>query len=124
VPCSDRSGSISVCGGSCEARYERQALVSRYVELRQGPEVFAARGDRRLQLERIGAGRGHDASLHPSHPWHDRAVIEADDELHPHGDTALEAFDYSNDMAIAAVRRHQVNHPGLAVGGLEIRFEY
>ena len=62
-------------------------------------QVLAAHVDRRSEGDRVRAGdRDPRVVLEPAHPGDDAAVVEADDELHPHRHAPLEPLDDPHDV--------------------------
>ena len=59
-----------------------------------------------------------------THPGHDRAVAEADDEVHAHGDLAADRLDHAHHLGVDLADGHAVDHLGDAVGGLELGLEH
>ena len=58
-----------------------------------------------------------------AHPGHDRAVVEAEHELHPHLDTSTDSLDDPHEVGLRLARRHEVDEPDGAVVGLELGLE-
>ena len=53
-------------------------------------------------------------------PGHDRAVVEPDDQLHPHRDPAAPPLDTADEVMPPPARRHAVDHGDGPVVGLEL----
>ncbi len=130
-------------------QHERNALAWLHRELGDGAQVLAAHLDRRSKGDRIRAGdrdprvvlepahpgernrrsegdrvragdRDPGVVLEPPHPRDDRAVVEAEHELHPHRHAPLEPLDDPDDVGIVAAWRHEVGHANAAVLGVEV----
>ena len=70
-----------------------------------------------------GPATAHSRPSSAPHPGHHRPVAEADDEVHAHGDLAADGFDHPDDLGVVLADGHAVDHPGDAVGGLELGLE-
>ena len=116
------------CGGVADGRRHVAFLghglmrrVPREVEadfLARGHREFGHRGEidaahvrRGAQQESVGAGDSLDAARDAPHPRHDRPVVEADDQVHPHRHTAAHADDHAHEIGCAAARGHAVDEP-------------
>ena len=86
--------------------------------------VLERQRDRRAEPEAVGAGRRHRAVRGQFGPGADRAVVRPQRQLHPHRHPAAQAFDDAHDARRpVAAPRHEVDHPDLAVLGLELGLE-
>src|SRR5207244_13606510 len=56
-------------------------------------------------------------------PGDDRAVSQADEQIHPHGDPATLSDDDAHDVGPLAGDGHQVDQRDRAVGGFEVALE-
>ena len=102
-------------------QHERNPLARLRRELGDGAHVLAADVDRRSEGDRVRAGdRDPGVVLEPAHPGDDRAVVEAEHELHPHRHAPLEPLDDPDDVGSVAARRHEVGHADAAVLGVEV----
>ena len=90
-------------------------------ELRHRGEILPVQLHRCAQVQRVGPRLGDDAVGHPLHPGHDQAVPEADEQLHAHRDVTTQPLHDAHELRGAAIaRRHEVDDPRRAVGGLEV----
>ena len=105
------------------AKDEGDAVAFRDGERRHGAQVPALVLDRRAQEHGVGAGDREERSVERAHPGHDRAVVEAEDELHPHLDASADSFDDPHEIGLRLARRHEVDEPHGAVVGLELGLE-
>ncbi len=128
MSCSACSGFIFLGGSVWDAnqrKHKWNAITLRYGKLGDGAQIFAVRFDWRSQDQSI---RSRDClqsikTLTPPHPWHDLAVIEADDQFHLHRDFAAQSFNDADDVGILAARRHEIDQANGAAPGFNVRFE-
>src|ERR1700730_14945651 len=59
----------------------------------------------------------------PAHPWHDRAIIETDNELGAQFDAAAYAAHQADKMRTLDFRRHEIGDNSNAAGRLDRGFE-
>ena len=102
---------------------ERHTLTLRDRERRYRPEILALVLDRRTQEHRIRAGDRDERPVEIAHPRHDRAVVEADHELHPHLDATANPFDDPHEIRLRLARRHEVDEANRSAVGLELGLE-
>ncbi len=98
--------------------------VGRHGELRHRRHVLAPGLDRRPQRQGVGPGDGAQQAVGAAHPGDHRAVAEADDEVHAHGDLAPHRLDHPHHLGVVLADGHAVDHLGHAVGGLELGLEH
>ena len=106
--------------GGEPAKDEGDAVAFRDGERRHRAHVAALVLDGRAQEHRVGAGDGEEGSVERAHPGHDRAVVEAEHELHPHLDTSTDSFDDPHEIGLRLARRHEVDEPHGTVVGLQL----
>jgi len=115
-------GAAGVVVGREPAQAEPLAAALLDGELRHRGEILPVQLHRRDQVHRVGPGLGDDAVGHPLDPGHAQAVPEADDQLHAHRDVTAQPLHDADELRGAAIaRRHEVDDPRRAVGGLEAR---
>jgi Ca2+:H+ antiporter len=83
---------------------------------------------RRAQHHHVGAAHrapGAAARIDEriGHPWHQRSVVEANDQFGPHNDAAALAAHEPHHVGILAARRHEIDHGRGAVRRLNLGFE-
>ena len=115
----DRAGRVEV--GREPGQHERNPLACLHREVCDGAQVLAAHLDRRSEGDRVRAGdRDPGVVLEPAHPGDDAAVVEAEDELHPHRHAPLEPLDDPDDVGSVAAWGHEVDDANAAVLGVEV----
>ncbi len=117
----DRLGRSLV--GREPAQNERDAVAFGDGERRDGAEVATLVLDRSAQEHCVWAGDREQRSVERAHPRDDRAVVEADDELHLHLDAPADAFDDPDEVGVGLPRRHEVDQPHGSVVRLELGLE-
>ncbi len=105
------------------AKDERNAVALGHGERRNRPQVAALVLNGRAQEYRVGAGDGEERPVERAHPGDDRAVVEADDELHPHLDTSADSLDDPHEVGLRLARRHEVDEPHGTVVRLQLGLE-
>jgi hypothetical protein len=104
--------------------HERDLVPGFQLELRHRREVLAAGGAARDQVDGVGAGdRGHPV-LDGPHPRHDAAEVEAQDQLHAHGDAPAQAARDAHHVGRLVADRHRVHHLEHAPVGVEVGLQY
>ena len=103
--------------------HERDALAGPQNELGHRGHLLAMDLERGAEAQRIGPRDRHTRVADTTHPRHDGAVVEADSELGPHRDVAVEALDDPDDVRRHAARRHEVDRAHAALVGLVDRLE-
>ena len=76
------------------------------------------------QRDRVRACDADQRALDVSNPWDDRAVVEAQRELHTHRHGAANALDDTDNGGIGVSRRHEVDEPNRTVRCLERGLEH
>jgi hypothetical protein len=71
----------------------------------------------------VGAGDGAEAIAQVRDPGDGAAEVEAQRQLHAHGDLAADAFDDAEDVGVGSASGHEVDEADGAFGGLEGGFE-
>ena len=79
---------------------------------------------RALDLDQVGAGDGPDPLAGLCHPRHLLAVLEPDDQLARHINTALQPFNPPKNPRVVVARRHEVRDPHCARRGVPLLLEY
>jgi hypothetical protein len=89
------------------------------------PRSLATRRHVRREPDHVGAG--HDAEsavIHATHPRHQAAVVEADDQLGRHRHRPAASLDDTHDVGVGTVHRHEVDRDCHAGLGLDLRLEH
>ncbi len=76
------------------------------------------------QDDGVGAGNGSERAVDMADPRDDRAVVEADREVHAHRDAPGDALDDAHDVDAVLSDRHAVGHGDRAVVGDERGLEH
>jgi hypothetical protein len=77
-----------------------------------------------MQRERVRPADGPQHPIDRPHPGHDGSIVEADGQLHVHGDLSRDTLDNADEIGIAAARGHAVDEPHGSAIGLELRLEH
>ena len=109
--------------GGEPAKDEGHAVALGDGERRHRAQVAALVLDGSAQEHRVGAGDGEERPVERAHPGHDRAVVEAEHELHPHLDASADALDDAHEVGLRLARRHEVDEPHGTVVRLELGLE-
>jgi hypothetical protein len=105
--------------------HERDLVALVELELRDGRQAAPAGRAAGDQVDRVrSGGRGHAAVVGAPHPRHRTAEVEAQDELHPHGDAALQAAHDAHDVGRLVADRHRVDDLQHAAVGVEVGLEH
>jgi RNA polymerase sigma-70 factor (ECF subfamily) len=100
-------------------------LVARgELELRHRREVAAARRPPRDQVDGVGSRDRDHAVGHAADPRDDAAEVEAQDQLHPHRDAALQAARDADHVGRLVADRHRVDHLEHAAVGVEVGLQH
>ena len=102
---------------------ERDAVTGFHREVGDRVEVLADEPDRCREDERVRPRDGNQPVLGPPDPRHDRAVVEADRQVHIDRDASFDALDDSDDVRRLAARRHEVDQANRPVGRVELGLE-
>src|SRR5688500_13114035 len=103
---------------------ERNLIACPHHEFRARGEAATVGWHRSPQRHCIGSRNRLQMAVQPSHPRHDRAVIESEDKLHLHRYLASDPLHDPNQVWLAMTRRHEVNDPRCPRRCFERRFEY
>ena len=106
---------------------QRQPLAGALDRHELGPHrsVLDPQRQRRAEAERIRPGGGDHPVRRELDPRHDRPVVRAQRELHPHRNPAPQALDDPHQTRRALTSpRHEVDHADGAVRGLELGLEH
>jgi hypothetical protein len=105
---------------------EHRFLALADLEFGHGVEVLAAGGHRGPQRHLVRPGhRAQVAVVVARHPGHGAAVVEAQHQLHPHGDPPAHAADDADQVGAAVARRHEVDQrDGAAVRRFHDRLQH
>ncbi len=71
-----------------------------------------------------GPGDSQQRVSQPPYPRHHASVVEADDELHPHRHSAVNALDHPDHVRHDVARRHEVHQAHRPLARLELRLEH
>ena len=96
----DGPGHLAVGGEVSE--HEGDLLALAQAELGHRAHVLAMELDRGPKREAVRAGDGDELAVDAAHPGDDRAVAEADLEVHAHVDRAAQALDEPDDARVRA----------------------
>ncbi len=88
---------------------ERHALSLTNRKLCFSSKIFAAKIDWGFEDKRIRAADCAYPAGDAANPRNDRAVVEADDQLHSHAHLSAFSGNDPNDIGRAAARRHAIN---------------
>ncbi len=105
--------------GTMPGERERDAVAASHFEAGDGMEVLTVVVDRQVDPECVGARDGSDPPSVSSDPRNDRAVVEADREIHLHRDPAVDPLDESKHARWPVAELHAVREPNDPVRGLE-----
>ncbi len=86
-------------------------------------QVAALERDRCVQCHRVRACDGDECAVDAPDPRDDRAVVEAERELHAHLDATADSLDDADEIRFGLARRHEVDEPNRAGVGLELGLE-
>ena len=109
--------------GEAVGEREPDAVAGVDGEVGDSLEVFAVNLERGAEDGEVGTGNGTDAILCGRDPGHGTAEVEAQRQLHAHGDGAAHALDDADDVGVAAADGHEIDEANLRVGGGERGFE-
>ena len=102
------------------AHHERDRLTGADVEFTDSLQILAAERHRRAQDHSFGAADGRYPALRqPLDPRHHGTVVEAQDELGLHRDTAAQAPDQPDDVGEAVPQSDEIDHLDCTLGSLE-----
>ena len=106
--------------------HERDEVAGGNLKLGDGRQTLAARGDRSAQLQGVRPPYGLEAAVTvaAADPGHDRAVVEADHQLHPHRHPSTDSLDQADHVRRLAARRHAVDHPDDALSRGEVGLQH
>ena len=105
------------------AQDEWHALSSGDRERPVGAEVPSLVLDRGPQENRVWPGDRDECALDRPHPRNDRAVVEAQSELHAHLDATTHTLDDPDEVRVRLTWRHEVDQPDDTVIRLELGLE-
>lgn len=71
----------------------------------------------------VGTAHGRQEPIRPPYPRHDPAVVEADDQLHPHFYFALHTLYQTDHVGRVLPGRHAIDHSHHARAGRKLGFE-
>ena len=97
--------------------HEGCPLALGHGEVGQGGPVLAPHRDRGAQPDRVGPGDRVQRPVFVPHPGDDRAVVEADGQVHPHPHPPLDPLHDPGHVRVPVARGHAVDHPDHPVVG-------
>ena len=103
--------------------HERDPLAFADGEACHGGEPLTVRGDGRDEPEDVGSADRLYAALDRAHPRDDRAVAEADDELHLHRNVTAVPDDDARDIGPLAGDGHQIDERDASLFRFVLRLE-
>src|SRR5262245_57996997 len=88
-----------------------------------GAEVLAAERNFTVEVNNVGPSNGDDTPVLAPDPRNEGAIVEAEDEFHPHRHLAAPALDDPNQIELFRANGHEVEDRRLTLIGLIVRFE-